>query len=120
MNCAEVPLRTHARPRLSARKLALGVELRDVTRGFGAFSNAFCGKQNHKVLLIPEDGACGCLLRFHGRYFPITGRREQQGATICFEFPVLELSSEARRDYEYVNTHAFSLLVTLKLEFLGV
>ena len=119
MNCAEVPLRTHARQHTFAYEVSLGVELRDITRGFGAYSNAFCGN-DHNQPTIPEDGRCGCLLRFHGRYFPIGAWREEWGANICFEFPILENSGKAGRDYEYVDTHAFSLVVTLTLEFLDV
>ena len=126
VNCAEVPLRTHARQQLfvhGAHEVSLGVKLRDVTRGDGASSNAFCGN-DHNLPSIPEDGTCGCLLRFHGRYFPIGDRRAKRGAkrgaNICFEFPILENSSEVRRDYEYVDTHAFSLIITLKFELLDV
>ena len=119
VNCAGVPLRVHSRPQSFIPKVFLRVEQRDVTHVFDGFSYAFCGK-DHSLPSIPEDGTCGCLVCFHGRYFPIRHRGARREANICFEFPILENRSDTWRDYEYVDTHALSLVNTLKLELLGV
>lgn len=90
--------------------LSVEMELWDITRPHRFPFQEFCAL-HHDPSLISETGSCGCLVYFHGRYFPIRDRR----AEICFEFPVIGNGHKALQKYEYVNLCASSLVATLKI-----
>ena len=77
--------------------LSLEMELWDMTRPHRFPFKEFC-VLDHDQSLISETGSCGCLVRFHGRYFAIRDQR----AEICFEFPVIGNGHKKPQKYEYV------------------
>jgi hypothetical protein len=92
------------------------MELRDATRGDGAYFNAFCDF-NHDLPQISKIHPCECLVRFHGRYFPIkyysTALSE---AVLCFEFPTTASGDKERQNYMYADAYPSSLGAILKFE----
>jgi len=102
VRCAGIPVLTREHKAEPDEDLPLEIELRDANLPGGVYFSAFCN--HHRGLsLIPETGACTCLVRFHGQSFPI----ENQNAKICFEFPIVAKGCEKNQKYQYVRSCAF-------------
>jgi hypothetical protein len=116
VNCAGV-LNPEEQPK-SENGLSLEMELRDTTRGDGAYTNAFC-QCDHELpqISISKTRPCECLVRFHGRYFPITRRHSPSSeAVLCFEFPTTASGDKELPNYMYADAYPSSLGATLRLE----
>ena len=96
MNGAEVPLPTHLKHAKSYNSLRLEMELWNVKFPHHPPFKAFCGLHHSPYL---TNGACGCVVRFHGQHFPI----KDQKVGICFEFPIVANGCEELQEYKYVD-----------------
>jgi hypothetical protein len=81
--------------------LSLEMELWDVFCGRRDRFSAIC-EGVHATSPVTKAGTCGCLVRFHGQYFPI----ERREAKICFEFPTIANGCKEHQVYEYVGACA--------------
>lgn len=106
-NCAAMSLQTRLeQPRSRHNSLVLSILLWTITGG-AIYPNQFCDRHRPRSF---ETGECGCLVRFHSRYFPIKGQK----AEICFEFPTTGKGCRETQVYKYVSSYAHFFAVALK------
>ena len=100
---AEIHVPT-VQPKDSSTGLSFEMGLWDASHPNDIPYTALCG-HCYDPPLISQGDACGCLVRFHGRHFPIEYRK----AVLCFEFPINATGCEEHQKYKYVESCTSSL-----------